>query len=184
MKRTHYSTRQSNELRRKVERAKFKAPTKYYRKLFKSLSLVWYVIPLLLLVANMSTRALFYNEIEETTGVGVSDWCICERVRLTQWWHLVAFTKSTHLLHQAKCAVLYRRIVMASKMASKLGKFHIIVLLIVALAAAGANTERVVFHWRRPVASSEALVMLHWAMRSISFQCAHVVIKMACNRWC
>ena len=55
--------------------------------------------------------------------------------------------KATHLLqHQAKCAVLYHCIAMAIKMASKLGIFHIIALLIVTLAAAGANTERVVIH--------------------------------------
>jgi hypothetical protein len=35
---------------------------------------------------------------------------------------------------------------MAIKMASKLGIFHIIVLLIVALAAAGANTGQVVIY--------------------------------------
>jgi len=29
------------------------------------------------------------------------------------------------------------------------------------------NTEQVVAQWRRPVASGEALVMLHWAMHSI-----------------
>ena len=34
-------------------------PTKYFIKLVKCISLVWYVIPLLLLGANMSTQALF-----------------------------------------------------------------------------------------------------------------------------
>jgi len=32
------------------------------------------------------------------------------------------------------------------------------------------NTEQVVARWQRPVASGEALVMLHWAMRSVSHQ--------------
>jgi hypothetical protein len=34
------------------------------------------------------------------------------------------------------------------------------------------------------VASSEALDLLHWVMCSISLQCAHVVIEMACDGWC
>ena len=46
----------------------------YSSKLIKYFSSVWYVIPLLLLGANtnMSSWALFHNEIEETTGVSVS----------------------------------------------------------------------------------------------------------------
>jgi len=38
----------------------------------------------------MSTGALFHDEMSETTGVGVSDWVILERV-LARWWRLVAF---------------------------------------------------------------------------------------------
>ncbi len=37
----------------------------------------------------MSTGALFRDDMSETTGVGVSDWVILERV-LTWWWRLVA----------------------------------------------------------------------------------------------
>ena len=41
------------------------------------------------------------------------------------------------------------------------------------------NTEQVVARWRRPVASGEALVMLHWAMRFILHQRTAVAIEMA-----
>jgi hypothetical protein len=46
--------------------------------------------------------------------------------------------KATNLLHQVMRTVQYRRITMAIKTASKEGKFCIVVLLIVTLAAAGA----------------------------------------------
>jgi hypothetical protein len=46
--------------------------------------------------------------------------------------------KATNLLHRAMRAVKYRRIVMAIEMASKVGTYCMIVVLIVALAAAGA----------------------------------------------
>ncbi len=62
---------------------------------------------------------------------------LSERV-LTRWWHLVVFIKATNLLHKAMHAVLYRCIAMAIKTASKVDTFCIVILLIVALAAAGA----------------------------------------------
>jgi hypothetical protein len=62
---------------------------------------------------------------------------ISEQV-LAQWWHLVAFMKSINLLHWAMCTVSYHHITIAIEMASKVGTFCIVVMLIVALAAAGA----------------------------------------------
>ena len=41
------------------------------------------------------------------------------------------------------------------------------------------NTERVVTRWRRPVASSVALDMLHWAMLHVLLQCLRMAIEMA-----
>ena len=41
------------------------------------------------------------------------------------------------------------------------------------------DTERVVARWRRSVASGEALVMLHWAMRSVLHRHTAMVIEMA-----
>ena len=43
------------------------------------------------------------------------------------------------------------------------------------------NTERVVARWRRSVASGEALVMLHRAMRSVSHRRTAMAIEMARN---
>ena len=59
-----------------------------------------------------------------------------ERV-LARWQCLVAFMKAMSLLHQAMCSVLYHRIATAIKMASKEGKFCIVILLIVAMVVAG-----------------------------------------------
>jgi hypothetical protein len=33
--------------------------------------------------------------------------------------------------------------------------------------------------WRRPVASSEALDLLHWAMHAVTYRCIAMAIKMA-----
>ena len=41
------------------------------------------------------------------------------------------------------------------------------------------NTERVVAQWWRPVASGEALVMLHWAMHSVWHRRTAMAIEMA-----
>ena len=67
----------------------------------------------------------------------MSDWVISEQV-LAQWQHLVASLKATNLFYRAILGVSYRRTAMAIKTASKIGVFCIVVLLIVALAAAGA----------------------------------------------
>ena len=41
------------------------------------------------------------------------------------------------------------------------------------------DTERVVAQWRCSVASGEALVMLHWEMRSVLFQRTAMAIEIA-----
>ena len=57
---------------------------------------------------------------------------------LARRWCLVAFRKALDLLYWLMCSVLYRRIAMAIKMASKIGVFCVVILLIVTLVAAGA----------------------------------------------
>jgi len=57
---------------------------------------------------------------------------------LACWRCLVAFRKALDLLHRVMLPVSYRRIAMAIKMASKVDFYFILVLLIVALVAAGA----------------------------------------------
>jgi len=82
---------------------------------------------LLLLGANMSTWALFHDELEETIGVGMFDWCYWSKC----WpnggvlWHLE--------MRALSCCIG-----IAIKTASKVGTFCIVVLLIVTLATAGA----------------------------------------------
>ena len=73
-------------------------PTKYSGKIVMCFSSVWSVTPLLLLRSNKSTRALFHDEMSETTGVGMSYWVISEQV-LARWQHLVAYLKAMNLLH-------------------------------------------------------------------------------------
>ncbi len=57
---------------------------------------------------------------------------------LAQWWHPVTSSEALDLLHQVMHAVLYHRITMAIKMASKVGVFVDCCLFAVALGAAGA----------------------------------------------
>jgi hypothetical protein len=69
---------------------------------------------------------------------------------------------------------------MAIKMASKVGAYCIIVVLIIALAGFRlGDAEQVAARWWRSVASSEALVMLHREMRSVLHRCTAMAIKMA-----
>jgi hypothetical protein len=67
----------------------------------------------------------------------MSHWVILERVH-AQWRCLVASLKATNLLHWVILTVSYRRITMVIKTASKVGVICIVILLIIALAAAGA----------------------------------------------
>jgi len=83
--------------------------------------------------------------------------------------------KATNLLHWELHAVSYRRIATAIQMASKVGTCCIVVSFAVALA------ERVVAEWRCPVASSEALVILHQVMRSVWHLHTAKAIEMANN---
>ena len=43
------------------------------------------------------------------------------------------------------------------------------------------DTEQVVAQWRHPVASGEALIMLHWAMRSVLHRRTAMAIEIACD---
>ena len=125
----------------------------------------------------MSTRALFYDEMSETTGVGVSDWVILERV-LARWWHLVAFMKALDLLHRAMRSVSYRRIVMVIEWPARWVHF--------------ASAFRLLLPWRSPRqygASScpmatfsgfmKALDLLHEAMHAVLHHRTAMVVKMA-----
>ncbi len=60
---------------------------------------------------------------------------------------------------------------------------HILHLRFVCCCPVGrrGDTEPVVARWQRPVASGEALVMLHWAMPHVPLQRLHTAIEMTCN---
>ena len=75
-------------------------------------------------------------------------------------------------------SVSYRRIATAIKMASKVGTCCIVVSFAVTSGRQG-NTERVFAQLRCPVASGEAMVMLHQAMRSIWHRRTAMAIEMA-----
>jgi hypothetical protein len=101
---------------------------------------------------------------------------------LAQWRRLVASNKALNLLHQAMCAVTYRRIAMAIKTASFSGVFVDCCLFACCPGSRWGDTEQVVAHWRRPVASRVALDMPHWAMPSVLLRLTAAAIKTAGGR--
>jgi hypothetical protein len=84
----------------------------------------------------------------------------CTDIILAQWQHPVASSKALDLLHRAMCAIMFRRIAMAIKMASFVGVFVDCCLFACYPGGRWSNSERVVTRWRRPVASGVALDML------------------------
>ena len=109
----------------------------------------------------MSTRTLFHDKIEETTGVGESDWAISERV-LARWWCLVAFMKALDLLHQAMCAIVPPHCY-GHQNGHQSGYISHRCFVCCCPGGRRGDTERVVARWWRPVTSSVALNMLHRA---------------------
>ncbi len=63
---------------------------------------------------------------------------------LARWWHPVASSEALDLLHQAMCAVMYRRIAMAIKTASFLGRFVDCCLFACCPGGCWGDTEQVV----------------------------------------
>jgi len=99
---------------------------------------------------------------------------------LAQWWCLVAFMKAMNLLHRVGDA---HGIVPPHRDGHQNGQQsgYILHYCCVDCSPGGrrGNTERVVAQWRRSVASGEALVMLHWEMRSVLYRRTAMAIKMA-----
>jgi hypothetical protein len=79
-------------------------------------------------------------------------------------------------------AVMYRRIAMAVKMASKVGGFVEYCLFACCPGGRWGDIESVVAQWRHPVVSEVALDMPHWAMPSVLPWSTAMAIKMANNR--
>jgi hypothetical protein len=89
----------------------------------------------------------------------------------------VASSKALNLLHQAMCAVTYRRIAMAIKTASFVRVFVDCCLFACSPDGRWGNTEQVVAQCQHPVASGVALDMLHWAMRFVLHRQTAMAIK-------
>ena len=100
---------------------------------------------------------------------------------LAQWWHPLASSEALDPLHRPMSAVSYRRIGMAIETALKVGVFIHYCVVDCRPGVRGSNMEQVVARWRRPVASSMALDILHRAMLHESRQCLHMAIEMACD---
>ena len=136
----------------------------------------------------MSTQAIFQDEIKETTGVGLSDWAISERV-LARWQCLVAFMKALDLLHLSMRTVVARGIVPPHRDGHRNGHqsgyiSHCCCCCFVCYCPGGcrSDTEQVVTRWWHPVASSVALDMLHWAMLHVLLQRLRMAIEMASGK--
>ncbi len=159
-------------------------PTNYIITFIKPFSFVWYVIPLLKTGFLASTHELFLQFWRW------KHWKNCRShvptmllgIILTQWWCPIASCEALDLLHQAMRAVMYRRIIIAIKMAIFACVFVDCCLFACCPGGCWGITEQVVAQCPRPVASVVALDMLHQAMPSVLLRRTAVAIKMACNR--
>ncbi len=98
---------------------------------------------------------------------------------LARWWHPVASSEALNLFYWAMCAVTYRRIAMAIKMAIFAGVFVDCYLYACCPGGRWGDTEQVFAQCQRPVAFGVALDMPHWAMPSVLLRRTAVAIKTA-----
>jgi hypothetical protein len=78
-------------------------------------------------------------------------------------------------------AVSYQHTTAAIEMASKVSPFFHRCIVCCCPGGCRGNTEQLVAQWWRPVASGEALDMLHWAIQAELHPRIRMTIKMACN---
>jgi hypothetical protein len=158
-------------------------PTSYILTFIKPFSFVWYVIPLLKTGFLVSTHDLFLrfwqwkHKKKRRSHVRT----MLSGIILAWWQHPVVSSEALELLHWAMCAVMYRRIAMAIKMAIFARVFVDCCLYACCPGGRWGNTEWVVTQCRRPVASRVALDMPHRAMPCSLLQRICMAIKMACN---
>jgi hypothetical protein len=98
---------------------------------------------------------------------------------LTQWRRPVASSEALDLLHWGICAVTYRRIAMAIKMACFLGVFVDCCLFACCPGGRWGNMEQAVAKCQRPVASRVALDMPHRGRLSVLLRRTAVAIETA-----
>jgi hypothetical protein len=98
---------------------------------------------------------------------------------LARWQRPVASSEALDLLHWGMCAVTYRCITMAIKMASFAGVFVDCCLYACCPGSRWGDTEQVVAQCWHPVASKVALDMPHQAMLSVLLRLTAVAIETA-----
>ncbi len=155
-------------------------PTNYILTFINPFSFIWYVIPLLetgFLALKRDIFLWFWQWKHKKKR--------CSHVRtmlsgmiLARWRHPVASSEALDLLHWALCAVTYRRIVMAIKMATFLGVFVDCCLYACCPGGCWGDMKRVVAQCRCPVASGVALDMPHWEVLYVLLQRTAMAIKM------
>jgi hypothetical protein len=95
---------------------------------------------------------------------------------LAQWWHPETSSEALGLLYWAMHAELYHCIAIAIETAKKVGVLFDYCLFARCLGGRWGDTEQVVAQCWRPVASGEALDMMHWAMPSVLLRRTTVAI--------
>jgi hypothetical protein len=96
---------------------------------------------------------------------------------LSPWQHPVASSEALDLLHRVMHAVIYQRIIMAIKLATKAGVLLHRCFVCCCPGGCWGDTEQEAAQWQRPEASGVALNMLHWEKRAA----LHPHIRMAIN---
>ncbi len=158
-------------------------PTKYILIFIKPFSFIWYVIPLLKTGFLLTTRDLFlwfwwWKHLKKRPSHVPT---MLLGIILARWQGPVASSEALDLLHQAMCAVMYRRIAMAIKMAIFEGVFVDCCWYACCPGSHWGNTEWVVAQCQHPVASEVALDMPHLEMPTVLPGRTAVAIEMANN---
>ena len=141
---------------------------------------IWCATPLLLL----GQLEPFFNDLmmkyyTPEIGVGMSDWCLSEQVLA-----FVAF-RGFYEYHEPPPSSNACGIVPAHRNGHQncQQSGHILYLHFVCCRPGSrqGDAEPLVAQWQHPVASGEALVMLHRAMPHVPLQCHRTAIEMACD---
>ena len=166
--------------------ASLTTPIKYAGKIFKCFSSVWYVILLLLLGVNMSTGALFHTKCPKQLDL------VWPFHNIVVSAHPMAAFSGFYESHEPPPSGYVHGIVPPHHDGHQNGQksgymFHNCWVDCCPGGCLG-NMEQVVAQWRRPVASGEALVMLHQVMCSVLHRRTAMVIELFATAayfdWC
>ncbi len=159
------------------------SPTKYQIVFLNSFPFDWYVIPILLLGALTSPRAPFQRVKDEKTQ---KNWCFF--VRLPTIARNTCPVLSTSGFHCSPGPPLLGDacgIVPVHHHGHRNGQqvwcFFCRFFLSCNPVVCRDDTEQILAQWQHPVASSEALDPLHWAMYAALHRCIIAAVEMSCN---